>query len=314
MNGSCFIHSIFKTVMKKIFLPLIILGLFAVSCKKVDKNPQPATFSVASADMADLKPGTTLQLFSVVVPDPAIVAPIDGTGFSWDYSLLNSVGNVFNYYDTASNSSFPSATFSSFQNETFGAGTVVATSNTRYYTENNSTALATLGSRIDTVVLSYPAVGTITYPAQSVVNTDKMYSAKYPLNYGDSWSGSGIKTTYNFIVNAPLAGFNNTPGTQVITTDYACRVLASGYMKLKGYAYNTLPVLAVKQQTTTKVNYFVNGTPAPASLLSLAGITDGQVKTSISYIYYSPSIGYVGTLNMNSANTALQSAVLRKYF
>ena len=224
------------------------------------------------------------------------------------------MGNVFNYYDTASNPSFPSATFSSFQNETFGAGTVVATSNARYYTENSSTALATLGSRIDTVVLTYPAVGTITYPAQSVVNTDKIYSAKYPLNYGGAWSGSGIKTTYNYIVNAPLAGFNNTPGTQVITTDYACRVLASGYMKLKGYAYNTLPVLAVKQQTTTKVNYFVNGTPAPASLLSLAGITDGQVKTTISYTYYSPSIGYVGTLNMNSASTAVQSAVLRKYF
>ena len=85
-------------------------------------------------------------------------------------------------------------------------------------------------------------------------------------------------------------------------------------MKLKGYAYNTLPSLVVKQQTTTKVNYFINGAPAPASLLSLAGITDGQVKTGISYIYYSPSIGYVGTLNMNSANTNLQSAYLRKYF
>ena len=115
------------------------------------------------------------------------------------------------------------------------------------------------------------------------------------------------------IITAPPLVQPNSPGYEETITAYKNKVVASGSVKLKGYA-NPLPVLVLKNSTATKISYFVNGNPAPAPLLAYAGVTNGAVNNSYTYSFYSPSIGFVGGVYMDSTNTNVLGASFRRNF
>jgi hypothetical protein len=303
-----------NSYMRKALLVLFVI-VFAIACKKQDRSYPAATFTVTADNMSDFRAGSSVGFFNVKLPDTFVLAPVMGSQQSWNYTDLRSIGDyVVNYNNPAANANFSSAAYMISTVDTFGAGSITATTKANYYVENSSTGFASLGKTIDSVQLNYPSIpGSITYPAQSVVFSQKIYSAKYPLQLNDSWSGSNITANYNLFVDAPTLGLSNVAGSQKNTINYTNTVIASGYMNLKGYA-STIPVLVVRENQSVKINYFIGGNAAPPALLSIAGVTDGEVKNSVSYSFYSPVVGYVGTSYMDNTNTFVQSARFRKFF
>jgi len=295
----------------------LVLSLFIIAsaCKKTDRSVPAATFSVNYENTADLTAGKSWVFYNVLLPDTTILAPVSGAQQSWEYRDLQQTSQfTVNYEAVAATPDFSTATYSQLMVDTFGKGAVTDVSNSRYYLENTTAGFATLGKTIEQVTLNFDTAGSnITYPTQSIIYSSKIYSAKYPMKLNDTWSGSNIVANYNFTVNAPAYGISNMNGNQVNTMSYNNTVIGSGYMNLKGYD-GSVPVLVVKQMMSTQTNYLLNGAPAPAPLLSLIGVTNGAITSSTNYSFYSPVIGYVGTLYMNSANTDVQRAVLRKTF
>jgi hypothetical protein len=302
-----------KNSMTKAFL-VLALTVLALACKKDDRSFPAATFSVAFENTADLKAGKAWKFFNVLLPDTTILAPVNGAQQSWEYRDLQQTSEFTAYYQTpATNPDFTSATFTKNMIDSFGSGSKSAASDSKYYIQNTAEGLSVLGKTIEQVTLNYDSVSSITYPTQSIVYSNKIVEAKYPLKLNESWSGSNIIANYNFTANFPRAGISNINGKQVSTMSYNNTVIASGYMNLKGYD-GSIPVLVVRRQVGNRTNYFLNGVAAPAALLSSAGLSDGAVTTTVSYDFFSPVVGYVGTLYMNNTNTQVKRAVIRKSF
>jgi len=198
--------------------------------------------------------------------------------------------------------------------DSFNIGTSSITANSKDYYELSSSGLAYLGKYVPQVALSYPALGgSVTFPAQSIVASSKIYDPALPLHYNDADSAKNITLTYNMTLSAPLLGLNNTPGTQKTTVSYTDKAIGWGKLQLKGYT-DPLDVVVVKRTYTTTLNYFIAGSPAPAALLTVIGLTDGATDTTTTYEFFSTTIGYAGEITLNSTGTAVAEATFRRNF
>jgi hypothetical protein len=298
--------------MKKINLVIAVV-LLLVSCRKTDITlPAPELVVEASA-MADFQVGKTVKFFNVNNTATPVTPVNEGKNQTWDFSNLSESDTTsIRFLQPIANDSFPTATYMQAVTELYGIGNSTVASNSKYYGELSSSGFASLGKTIQQVSFNLTG-GSIVLPAQSIRSSQKIYSAKFPMKYGDSSANSGIVEIYKMLVSAPPFIPANSPGKEVSLIDYTIKVMASGTVKLRGYT-TPLPVLVLRNFTSTKVNYFVNGGPAPAPLLAAAGVTDGSVYTSYYYSFYSPTIGFVGSIYMNSTNTAVMGASFRRYF
>ena len=94
-----------------------------------------------------------------------------------------------------------------------------------------------------------------------------------------------------------------------ITTNLKQEVIASGTATLKNIG--NVRVLVVKSSYSDKTNYFLNGAPTPAALLSQLGATDGAVTTGSTYRFVAEGLGTVGILEVD-ATGAVTYATFRK--
>lgn len=298
----------------KNFTSILIAILLLASCTKTDVTiPQPNEIVVESSAMADFNAGKTVKFFNVDLATTLIASITEGQNQTWDYSTLNIKDTTaINYLAPVVNDSFSSATYMTAVTEIYGVGSASSVSNSKYYGELSTSGFASLGKSIQQVNINL-GVGSIVLPVQSIRSSDKVYSANFPMHFADSSAKSGIIEIYKMVVTAPPLVSPNSPGYEESITAYKNRVVASGQLKLKGYS-NTLPVLVLKNSTATKISYFINGAPAPAALLSYAGVTNGAITNSYSYSFYSPSIGFVGGIYMDSTNTTVLGASFRRNF
>jgi|SRR5579875_2003234 len=304
--------------MRKTLFFLSIVAIIA-SCKKDNSgssnNNNGQAPVVTSSAMADFKAGGSVNFFEVNLSQTPITVPAPGANQTWNFSNL-AVQNQYTttYNNVTSNAAFSTATYVRSVVDSFGTGATGVAVNSTYYYEVGTGGWAFLGRSIPQLTLNYPALGgSLNFPAQNVVLSVKNYEANFPLHYNDSSSVSNITETYNFTATAPALLLNNTPGTEVTTTSYKNNVIAWGTLQLKGYS-TPLAVLVEKRTVTQVSNYTLGGQPAPAALLSLAGLANGQVYTYTYYNFFSPTIGYVGEVTLNSSGTAVVEASFRKNF
>lgn len=299
--------------MRQFFILIAALG-FLSSCKKVDKNFATPVYEVTAEQMKDdLKAGRNIEFYEINLDLYSPLLPVDTNEARYNIRYFEgAVKRIFlvNLIPWDSNAAFSANSYIYLQQDLFGKDSISGVSNSQYYAENNTEGLTLLGKRTQAVTFSSNGV-TITYPSQTVKNSQAIIKAQYPLTHRKSWAGSDIVQSYKFNVSAPSLGVPSATGEERRTIDYNHYVISSGLINFQGYDVST-PVLVVRETYNTKTDYYVNGALAPAPLLSLAGLTQGATTTSVSYSYYSPNIGYFGTIFMNSSNTRPESAFFKK--
>jgi len=292
--------------MKSNSILLLFIVAFA-SCSKSDMNIPAEQKIVTVAAMTDLSPGNTASFFNVDL-DKTPIAPVKyGDEQRWQFTDLAIKNTVsFNYLMPLANDSFPSATYMVAVAENVGG----LLTDALHYNEVSTTGVAYLGKKIDSVTVAPPG-GSITLTGQTIKLTKKWYSVNFPLQYRDSTTVTGIKEVYNLLVFAPPFYTHATPGTETNTIDYTNVAVAAGYLELPGYS-NAMPAIVVKQKVTNTVNYLINGTPPPDILLNAIGAQNNEVTESLSYSFYSPFYGYMGSIYME--NNKVAGATFRRNF
>jgi hypothetical protein len=290
--------------MKKIFPQLIVL-VFIVSCSKSDTSPETV---ITESSMSDFRAGKTVAFFNVNNTATPLQVPQAGDKQEWDFSNLAVKDTVsIRYLSPVINDSFPTANNMLAVTERFGT----ATSASNLYGELSSSGFASLGKDIGQISITNGGAN-LTLPAQTIKLSQKIYSANFPMRYRDSLGATGIKERYKLLVTVPMLYPTNTPGTETITTSYSNTVIASGKMKLKGYD-NDMPVLVVRNRSNSVVNYLVNGAVPPAPVLAAANTSEGEKMSSVTYSFYSPVIGYAGSIYLDSNNVVTGGTFRRKF-
>ncbi len=298
--------------MKKLILPLLVLFILA-SCSSDDDNATQQVIEPLVITKADYEtnysPGG--DLFTLFATDPANVSiPIPGEDQIWDFSELDELASgVFGGSDfiVPSDPAFPTATYAE---EISGFYFISGVESNDYdgfrFYELNDNGLFGLGlAQNQPAVLNVEAIGAvINYEAQTrpYTGTPKLPNVLLPVEFGDtSTTTNGIEDTSSFTVNAPAFGLNNTPGQTVNTYDVTQEVIASGTANFKGIGEKR--VLVTKSVTTTTINYFLGGAPAPAALLSTLGVTDGATSTETTYRFIAEDLGSGGFIDVDESGT-----------
>jgi hypothetical protein len=297
--------------MKKLILPLLALIILS-SCSSDDDNaPQviePLVITKADCETHYSPGGEAFTVFATSASNVTI--PVPGEDQVWDFSVLDELGSTLvggSDFINPSDPAFPTATYAE---EISGFYFISGVESNDYdgfrFYELNDDGLFGLGlAQNQSAVLNVQTIGAvINYEAQTRphTGTSKLPSVLFPAEFGDSAITTyGIEDTSSFTVNAPAFGLNNTPGKTVNTYDVTQEVIASGTANFKGIGEKR--VLVTKSVTTTTINYFLGGAPAPAALLSMLGVTDGDTSTETTYRFIAEDLGSAGFIDVDDTGT-----------
>ncbi len=221
---------------------------------------------------------------------PSIAA---ATNASWDFTGVSLNPAPYTYKYIAKTAGFPSATLG-IDSVTYALS---ATSPYSYKAWPNvlqsSTGVAILGEEILTRQAKGLGAATgnnidsIIFPTQVMTFSAPLRSLKFPATYGTVWIDSAIRTL-NINLTVTAASLNNAPGQQRQKRIYLDSVVGWGRMKVPvfgkaGSAY--IPVLQMHHTDTQIDSFFLNGSPASATLLAAVGAIQGQ-STTVARTYF----------------------------
>lgn len=113
-------------------------------------------------------------------------------------------------------------------------------------------------------------------------------SLKFPATYGTVWVDSAVRTL-NINLTVTAASLNNAPGQQRQKRIYLDSVVGWGRMKVPVFGKTTsawIPVLQMHHTDTQVDSFFLNGSPASATLLAAVGVTQGQITRVVRTYFY----------------------------
>lgn len=304
--------------MKKFILPLLAL-LILLSCSSDDDVQQviePLVITKADYQTHYSPGGETFTVFATLPSNVSIPSP--GEDQTWDFSELDELGSGVvggSDFINPSDPAFPTATYVEGITGFYFISGVASNDYTGFrFHELNEDGLFGLGLvQNQTAVLNVEAIGAvINYEAQTrpYTGTPKSPRVLFPAEFGDNpITTNGVEDTSSFTVNAPAFGLNNTPGQTINTYDITQEVIASGTANFKGIGEKR--VLVTKSETKTTINYFLGGAPAPAALLSMLGVTDGDTSTETTYRFIAEDLGSAGFIDVDEFGN-ITSARFRK--
>lgn len=259
-----------------------------------------ASFSLGALNAQTTIPSGALSI--PVLPDTnksiiianasSLAVPTRGANQNWNYSnVTGGTPSRFWFVQPDNNPNFPNATALDIYNPSLGALTL---NNSRAYYQVNANGIFYLG--FQAAAGSYSIAGATGNNADSLkalisVNalSTPSQTVKLPLNFGDSWSRSYVVNS-DFLLTVTAFGLINVPVQvkQYITgTD---SVVGWGNLTIGGNGYNQIPALLYDRKTTAVDSFFVNGQPAPATLLGALALTQGSITNSRinSFYVYDP--------------------------
>lgn len=216
------------------------------------------------------------------------IAP--ATNATWDMTTASDSVRTWQLRDVAmSSTAFPNA---GFYNEAYYNFAVLGynTTNIKNVTANG---ILMYGVHIDRQAISLaPFTGNTTdsvvFPLQDVVFNTPDVELKYPITMGDSW-GASIKYITDLNLTVAAYSLNNTPGERHVELAVNKSVVGWGKMRVNdenGVATDYMDVLMVKMVRVVKDSFYLAGSPAPASLLSAFGLSQGQTQVRSVYSFY----------------------------
>ena len=216
---------------------------------------------------------------------------VAGTNQSWDAGTAMYSGPT--YYDrlAPTNTAFPTATYRGNLFTTFASGLQYVTSG--YYTLSGG-GIVRIGEEVRTrQALPIGAVSgnnadSVIFPVQTISYTGGgTPELVFPATIGTSWSSSvGSTLDFNLTYN-PF--FNSAPGQRRILRTAKDTVVGWGRMRVMNEATSQpsgwMNVLQVRSSATIRDSFYLNGSPAPATLLTPFNLQQGQI-TAVTYVKF----------------------------
>ncbi len=146
-------------------------------------------------------------------------------------------------------------------------------------------------------------------PGQRLAYADSLYALKFPVNYQDSWSASANRIV-NFNLTIAAFGLTNTPGYFKATESETRTVVGQGNIIIpdeNGNAMAPIPALMIRVNRSIVDSIYLAGSPAPPSLLTAFGLTQGVTFNSSFVLFYPttnssmPVVGY----SVNASNNPI---------
>ncbi len=217
----------------------------------------------------------------------SVPAVPDGQFWTWDLSSVI-IASYKYYAQFGTASGFTGAThYNRAYVENQGMSYV-----TNFMFSVDNSGIKTHGERI--ARQAYPLGGQTGNPNDSlvIVAQDVVYSAPqvqmpYPATMGTKWNSTSKATFDMKITVSPL--INNASAQRKSTINSTCEVIGWGRLSIKrldGRPSGTRHVLLVKSTITTQDSFFVNGAPAPAQLLQMANLQQGQTEVVYQKSFY----------------------------
>lgn len=285
------------------FLLLIICALFAV--------PVSAQFTVTQNNFPRSASFTDTILSSDL---PGIALPAEGGGLVWDYSDITTTNTAFSVHtDATADPVFTEALNSFDVNMSFLGQNVPA----RMFEAIDSSGFHNDGMSISEII--YPLGLFTSDPSDSVriLQRDDVYQGRinpvrFPCAYQIQWSGTHVEQL-DFALTLASANLNEAQGfRRTILTD-SRDVLGYGKLLIpdfNGGTTDTMDVLQIKVFQQTVDSFFLMGSPAPDSVLTDIGLTQGAVRMDTFYVFYRAD--YSGTvLELDIENGAVSKATYR---
>ena len=260
--------------MKKTLLAVVAVAFAANVNAQITLNSGSYPSSVIGTD--SLKATTAATVF------PSLVAMPNG---SWDLSTVtDSTPVLYVYRVPATSYQFADSNFYSFSTYAYQGNVQSAIT---------STALLEYGINVQQAAYSLPTGGSadsIIFPTQNIPYSGPRKKIAFPATYETAWS-SVYNFDFIFDISVALASLSHAPGivrTYISETD---SVTGWGKMRVKditGGASDWFSVLQVKTVTTSVDSFFINSLPASPTLLSVLGLTQGQITKTYEQNYYRP--------------------------
>lgn len=211
----------------------------------------------------------------------------DGQWHTWDLSSV--IIASYRYYAQFS-------TASGFANATHSNRAYVENLGMTYITNFmfsiDNSGIKTHGERI--ARQAYPLGAQTMNPNDSlvIVAQDVVYSAPqvqmpYPATMGTKWNATSTASVNMELTVSPL--YNKAPTQRKSVINSTSEVIGWGNLKIKrldGKPSGSKHVLLVKSTITTQDSFFLNGSPAPAQLLQMVGLQQGQTQVVYQKSFY----------------------------
>jgi hypothetical protein len=213
---------------------------------------------------------------------PAVTAMADGV---WDMSVVTDTTPVYFAYRV------PTVTYQFADSNTYNLGGYIYKGNVQ--SSITSTGLLEYGLNIQQAGYSLTSITTIPTDSFIINAQDIVYSSPhskvvFPTTYHNSWL-SIYKSDFSFQLSLLVGGYSYAPGIVRTYTTEKDSVIGWGKMRIKDASGSPSPYFSVLQiQTiiTTTDSFFLNGTPAPGTFLTLLAVLQGQKTTTYEQNYY----------------------------
>lgn len=260
--------------MKKIFTLLFSIGAIT-SYGQITLNQSSFNASYVGTDSTRRADSSSMNgMF------PTITATTNG---SWDLSTLNyNSTNFFRPRTTVSSSTFPSAAQATNMIYQINASLAYHTNIVEAFTSNAYEFLGEQISRqaIPLVSLTGSATDSLVFLAQDVVYSSPKTEIKFPATMNTNWTGTySFQTNFNLTIAA--MSLNNTPCFRKTNYTYSNAVIGWGTVRVKnanGMPTAYMNVLMIRRMETVTDSFYIGGSPAPASLLTAFGLSQGMVS------------------------------------
>ncbi len=211
------------------------------------------------------------------------------TNASWDLSTATAAANLYisKVAPPTTGNPFPAASYYEPSHYTFAGGAI--TYNIDLYFQLTGSGILQLGENAPTNTPIFIGVVTggsndsLVFNAQTVNYTPAYEYLHFPATMGTSWSEPASKATTQFSLTVAALSMNHVPGERRTSVAVSDSVIGWGKMRvaLSGTSSSDwIPVLQVRHMISNTDSFYIGGTPAPASLLSNFGLSQGQVTST----------------------------------
>lgn len=217
----------------------------------------------------------------------SVPAVPDGQWHTWDLSQV--IIASYRYYAQFS-------TASGFANATHSNRAYVENQGMSYVTNFmfsiDNSGIKTHGERIARQAFPLGAQtmnpnDSLVIKAQDVVYSAPQVQMPYPATMGTKWNATS-KAVFNMeLTVSPL--YNKAAAERRSIINSTCEVIGWGRLSIKrldGKPSGTRHVLLVKSTVSTQDSFYLNGTAAPAPLLQMAGLQQGQTQVVYQKSFY----------------------------
>lgn len=213
--------------------------------------------------------------------------PQFGANRNWDYSSLKANFSRLETYRPATRSGFTS--YSRYLSSNTFIGDIPLPS--EYYYHLTGDGLFEAGAYQSAQTFNIANFGdpadSIVFPGANLIFSTPAPILKFPCTYGESWSANHIYYT-PFRLTVASFSLNNAPALWVQRVYKTDSVVGWGKLTLPTTSgpSNPVDVLLIKTSRYLVDSYYVNGSPAPASLLSGLKVRQNDSNYANTYTFH----------------------------